>query len=324
MAARAATTNGAARYLRAVTLRLLIVVAAVTLGARPRRPPPRAPSRRRATGRATRRRATRARCRPPGPGRTCCTARCRARRSCENTRNWNAQPIMISGASAYRDGEFLYQDFLYDDRALAYPDEPERLARNAADIVEVRVEPLRRATAIRVTLNSMLDPEAAAVTVGLGGGDAARDDAARRRRDACPREVFVTAHGCTGDVVRARDGAPLAKPRVTTDLRRRQIDIRGPLPRLRPARARRCASAPPSGLWDAAANAYLRPDPARPAFFNVAFRDVRAVGAEHVDGRQPERGARGRRPQPAARGRRLPQARRRPRRRARRAADRAR
>ena len=27
---------------------------------------------------------------------------------------WKAPPILISGASAYRDGEFLYQDFLYD------------------------------------------------------------------------------------------------------------------------------------------------------------------------------------------------------------------
>ncbi|MGH3326736.1 MAG: hypothetical protein ACRDPT_02870, partial [Streptomycetales bacterium] len=25
---------------------------------------------------------------------------------------WQAEPILISGASAYRDGEFLYQDFL--------------------------------------------------------------------------------------------------------------------------------------------------------------------------------------------------------------------
>ena len=28
---------------------------------------------------------------------------------------WHAKPILISGASAYRKGEFLYQDFLYDD-----------------------------------------------------------------------------------------------------------------------------------------------------------------------------------------------------------------
>ncbi len=33
----------------------------------------------------------------------------------ENAGVWHAKPILVSGASAYRDGEFLYQDFLYDD-----------------------------------------------------------------------------------------------------------------------------------------------------------------------------------------------------------------
>src|SRR5438552_11417475 len=28
---------------------------------------------------------------------------------------WHAQPILVSGATAYRQGEFLYQDWLYDD-----------------------------------------------------------------------------------------------------------------------------------------------------------------------------------------------------------------
>src|ERR1700730_13190656 len=28
---------------------------------------------------------------------------------------WRAQPILVSGTEAYRAGEFLYQDFLYDD-----------------------------------------------------------------------------------------------------------------------------------------------------------------------------------------------------------------
>ena len=28
---------------------------------------------------------------------------------------WHAPPILVSGTTAYRDGEFLYQDFLYDD-----------------------------------------------------------------------------------------------------------------------------------------------------------------------------------------------------------------
>jgi hypothetical protein len=33
----------------------------------------------------------------------------------QNTGPWNAAPILISGSSAYRSGEFLYQDFIYDD-----------------------------------------------------------------------------------------------------------------------------------------------------------------------------------------------------------------
>jgi hypothetical protein len=33
----------------------------------------------------------------------------------ENTGTWRAEPILISGAQSYRDGEWLYQDFLLDD-----------------------------------------------------------------------------------------------------------------------------------------------------------------------------------------------------------------
>src|SRR6185503_10116314 len=100
----------------------------------------------------------------------------------ENTGLWQAAPILVSGASAYRRGEFLYQDFLYDD-AGADTDRPENAhkalgdpnalvcaspcpggpagdytypsnrvyAGNAADLVEVRVKLLGDATAIRIT-----------------------------------------------------------------------------------------------------------------------------------------------------------------------------
>src|SRR3954451_6666701 len=40
---------------------------------------------------------------------------------------WRADPILVSGASAYRDGEFLYQDYLYDDHGGRFsrdPDDP--------------------------------------------------------------------------------------------------------------------------------------------------------------------------------------------------------
>ena len=33
----------------------------------------------------------------------------------ENTGVWDAPPILVSGAQAYRDGEWLYQDYLLDD-----------------------------------------------------------------------------------------------------------------------------------------------------------------------------------------------------------------
>ena len=40
---------------------------------------------------------------------------------------WRASPILISGASAYRHGEFLYQGYLYDDHgAKEVPDRPTR------------------------------------------------------------------------------------------------------------------------------------------------------------------------------------------------------
>lgn len=58
---------------------------------------------------------------------------------------WHARPILISGASAYREGEFLYQDFLFDDRGagstLTYPADS-RYAGNAADLVEFRAAAL--------------------------------------------------------------------------------------------------------------------------------------------------------------------------------------
>ena len=37
----------------------------------------------------------------------------------ENTGPWKAEPILVSGAEAYRGGEFLYQDFLFDDHGAA-------------------------------------------------------------------------------------------------------------------------------------------------------------------------------------------------------------
>ena len=148
----------------------------------------------------------------------------------ENTGVWRAQPILVSGASAYRDGEFLYQDFLYDDHGprgrrdpadprlrtsevaaapngtYTYPTDPV-YAGNAADIVELRVKPLRWATAFRLTLNTLMDPERVAFTIALGGDPATPHPLPHGAGASAPADLFLTVHGDTAELVDAATGA---------------------------------------------------------------------------------------------------------------------
>lgn len=74
-----------------------------------------------------------------------------------------------------RDGDFVYQDFLCTTGTLTYPAEPERYAGNAADFVEVRVKPLKSGLGIRLSFNSMLDPQTVATTIGWGTSGTPRE-----------------------------------------------------------------------------------------------------------------------------------------------------
>src|SRR3954469_19026254 len=113
-----------------------------------------------------------------------------------NGAGWSAPSILISGATAYRDGEFLYQDWLYDDHGAnggqrdqndprgqdagtssdlfsepngtyTYPTDG-AYAMNAADLVEFRVKPLADHTSFRITLNTMKDPSIVGTTIAIG------------------------------------------------------------------------------------------------------------------------------------------------------------
>src|SRR5438046_1557381 len=93
---------------------------------------------------------------------------------------WTAKPILISGASAYRKGEYLYQGFVYDDRGAKEATDPSNpmhspggdasggdlfsapdgtydhpsgpgSAENAANLIELRVKPFKTLTAFRIT-----------------------------------------------------------------------------------------------------------------------------------------------------------------------------
>jgi Putative esterase/C-terminal binding-module, SLH-like, of glucodextranase len=226
----------------------------------------------------------------------------------ENSGIWHANPILVSGSSAYRNGEFLYQDFLYDDHGArgqsrdpgdpraggdtfslpngtyTYPTDP-AYASNAADLVELRVKPLAQATAFRITLNTLKDPASVATTIAIGGSPEPRPFPHGANATA-PAALFLTVHGWTADLVRSRDSRTIRPaPQVSTDQRRRQIQVLVSHRVWDPGeRAVRIAAA--VGLWNKAAGRYLVPrgaaDATHPggaaglsnptAFFNVAFR----------------------------------------------------
>jgi hypothetical protein len=217
----------------------------------------------------------------------------------ENTGIWHAKPTGICHTSAYRDGEFVHQGCIYDDegggnqyrwffdnvlRNYTYPENP-AYRRNAADILEVRVKPLADATAFRVTMNTMTDPELYGLTLALGDSDAPRR-VPHGANTVMPAEKFVTVHGKHGDIIDADSGRTLdTRPEVSVDVERRQVEIRVPHSVFDPHGSERIAAA--AGLWDRHGDGYLVPrtqndadhpggaevgDPDPSVFFDVAFR----------------------------------------------------
>ncbi len=204
-----------------------------------------------------------------------------------NSGPWQASPLLVSGASAYRGGEFLYQDFLYDDHGAhalqrdpndkrsggsdgtngdlfsqpngtyTYPTNP-AYAGNAADFVELRVKPLAGATAFRITLNTMKDPSLVGTTIALGGTAGVALDYPHDARASGPADLFLTVHGDTAELVNAATKLPAGTATVTTDTTRRQIEITVPHSAWDPTgKTERLAAG--VGLWDKAANNYLTP-----------------------------------------------------------------
>jgi hypothetical protein len=193
----------------------------------------------------------------------------------DNAAPWRADPILVSGAQAYRDGEWLYQDFLYDDHGalgvpdpntpwdagsftfsppggtFTYPSDP-AYANNAADLVELRIKPLADATAFRVTFNTLLDPSKTAFTIALGSSDAARawPDGAGV---SSPAALFVTVHGTTAELSDGKTGAA-----ASVDIARRQFDVRVPHSAWDPGTAVQRVEIG-TGLWSD--GGYLKPSP---------------------------------------------------------------
>lgn len=219
----------------------------------------------------------------------------------ENLAPWSASPILVSGAWSYRKGEFLYQDFLFDDYGaagtrpqkhtavnsrsagtLVYPSSAV-YANNAADLVEFRIKPLENSTAVRVTLNTMLDPDVVAFTLAIDSS-AEKHDWPFNAGVVSPARWFVTVQGKNVTLHEAGSTTPLTSAlTVNVDKYRRQFDVRIPHVIWNPGR-RTVPLRLGVGLWDRTRSSYLIPEttgdattpggsaPNQAALFNLAFR----------------------------------------------------
>lgn len=222
----------------------------------------------------------------------------------ENTGIWQAAPTLVSGGSAYRKKEFLYQDYLYDDRGATtngaagstqlarsgrytYPTDVAQYFDNLADIVEVRLKLTDTDTAFRVTFNSMGNPALVGTTIAIGGASGVLRTVPFGANAAQPADVFLTLRGSSAVATNAATGATVGTYPVTVDFDRRQIEVRLPFAVYDPRGKTAVRVAAAAGLWNAAASAYHVPAttatattpggagtnvPNPPAFFNVAFR----------------------------------------------------
>ena len=161
-------------------------------------------------------------------------------------RSWSPAP------TAYRDGEFLYQDYLYDDHGangVARPDRPARRTRRhvleAQRHLHLPDRPgLRRqrrrpgrvprpaaGRRHRVPDHAEHDegPALFAFTIAIGGTPGVDAAVPERREHLAPADLFLTVHGT------ARSSSPMlvtplptrrpAAPTVTVDRDRRQIEV---------------------------------------------------------------------------------------------------
>jgi pimeloyl-ACP methyl ester carboxylesterase len=229
---------------------------------------------------------------------------------------WKASPILVSGAGAYRKGEYVYQGYLYDDHGAKevtdpsnpmhspggdssggdlfsapdgtydYPSGP-GYDENAADLIELRAKPLHRATAFRISLNTLENPSLVATAIAIGGTEGQSHPFPFGANVSAPAQYFLTVHGETAVLTDAVTGAtvPGPAPSVSIDMARRQITVEVPHSAWNPGTGTvRLAAG--VGLWDEATGSYLLPVASRsatqpggagtagspPAFFDVGFR----------------------------------------------------
>jgi hypothetical protein len=208
---------------------------------------------------------------------------------------WHAPPILISGASAYRKGEFVYQGYLYDDHGAKEVTDPNNpmhnpggdssggdlfsapdgtydyptgpgYDENAANLIELRAKPLTTATAFRITLNTLENPSLVATAIAIGGSEGVTHPFPFGANVSAPAQYFLTVHGETAVLTDAATGeaVPGPAPTVSVDLARHQITVEVSHSQWNPGTATvRLAAG--VGLWNNETGSYLLPGATRSA-----------------------------------------------------------
>jgi hypothetical protein len=187
---------------------------------------------------------------------------------------FKAAPLLVSGRDAHLGGEYLYQDFLYDDLGsdtdsegiwedvgdITYPTNTARYGGNAADLVEVRVSPQAGYVAYRFTLNTLLEPDTTMIVTAFDTDRDATTGSATLPRDPRARfpgtdEVLYT-WGTGAEHVNLTTGTatPLA---ATADLEANQITVRVPRSASNPRTPWKATVG--AGLYNPATGGFLYP-----------------------------------------------------------------
>ncbi|CAN5890425.1 hypothetical protein BH23ACT2_BH23ACT2_02170 [soil metagenome] len=191
-----------------------------------------------------------------------------------------ADPLLVSGNEAYVDGEYLYQDFLYDDYGadtdgqgasalservgdITYPTDEDRYAGNAADLVEFRIAAAGEDEVVyRITLNTLteVDTTIAAVVFDTDGDDTT-GSATLPRDPGAPfpgTDEVITTWGSGAEHTSFDGGGPETTPLdVVTDLEAQQITVTVPRTVSDPQDTWRTSVA--VGLYDRDTGGWLRP-----------------------------------------------------------------
>jgi pimeloyl-ACP methyl ester carboxylesterase len=241
----------------------------------------------------------------------------------ENSSGWTAEPLLVSGTEGYDDGEYLYQDYVYDDHGadtspaptppepepettsatfsgstgdVVYPTDRSAHLDNAADLLEFRCRPVANdpdapsRVAYRFTMNTMVDATAAAVAVGIdtgsGSGDTDWGHGLGELGAAVDHVLVASGDGAT------LDGSTTGVHAVDVDTERNQLEVVVDLEPGHETWTHYCVT----GLWDADTDAFRQiatqptaeqPGGANgqdvPPIFNVAFRFDEPFGSLDPD-----------------------------------------